>query len=91
MDAKRITLNFILSPINISAVLTSKIETKDVDPIYILLYGIFNTLIVSGFIFLLLERFYDTNTAFLSIGLYLTITFLLGFILGYVDQIFEMY
>lgn len=90
MDAQRITLNFVLSPTNITGVLSGKIQTKGVDPIPVILYAFFNTLVISVLMFLSIERFYDRNVALMCIGVYLIITILLGLILGIVDQVFDL-
>jgi len=89
MDAGRITMNFLLSPVNISGLLSKKIKTKGLDPIPILLYAILNTVIVTGFLFLLMNKFYDNKVALLCMGVYLLIGILLGLFLGIVDQIFD--
>lgn len=86
MDSERITLNFILSPTNISGLLTSKVETKGLDPVPILLYAFLNSVIMSVFIYLLINQFYDRKLALLCVGVYLIVTFLLGVIFGIVDQ-----
>jgi len=89
MDAKRITVNFIFSPTNIGGILSSKVQTKGIDPVPIFLYSILNTVIISGLIFLLISYFSEKNLALLGIAGYLVITFLLGIIVGTVDQILD--
>ena len=87
MNNKQITFNFLLAPANISGALTNKIDSNVIDPIEYFLYNIFNSLFVMTFIYILFERFYDASTGFLSLGVYLIMTFLLGIIVGTVNQI----
>ena len=79
-------MNFLLSPVNISGVLSKKVKTRGIDPIPILLYAIFNTSIVVGFLYLLIDKLYEKKVALLCIGVYLLISILLGLIFGIVDQ-----
>lgn len=90
MDAQRITMNFILSPTNIAGIMSGSIETKGVDPIPVMLYAFFNTVLVCALIFLTMERFYERRVALMCIGVYLVVTILLGFIMGIVDQVFNL-
>src|SRR3989344_273620 len=64
MDARRITMNFLLSPVNISGILSNKIKMRSIDPVPILLYAFFNTFIISSFIFLLMNKYYDDKSSF---------------------------
>ena len=89
MDARRITMNFLLSPVNISGILSNKIKMRSIDPVPILLYAFFNTFIISSFIFLLMNKYYDDKSSLLFVVAYILISVLLGLIIGVVDQIFN--
>jgi uncharacterized membrane protein len=88
MDSKRITLNFLLAPMNISAFAAGKVETKLRDPVHIVLYNIINTIIVSGFIYYLFSQFYEQKVGLLMTGIYLFTLISVGFTIGSVDQVF---
>ena len=58
MNYRSVTLHFLLAPANITGVLTNKIETKDNDPLEILLFNSINSLITISFIYLLFGEDY---------------------------------
>ena len=88
MDARYVTLNFLLAPANLTGVLTNKVALKDSDPISILVYTSINALVTSGFIYLLFHVFHDKYFGFVVTGGYLLLTSLLGLVIGTVDQAF---
>lgn len=89
MKNKSITLNFILSPVNITAILTKKVLTKNIDPVDIFLFSGLNTLIVSTYIYLIFLHLYDKKLGIFIVSCYFLITCLMGIVLGSVDQIFN--
>lgn len=90
MNFKNVTLNFLLAPVNLSAVLTNKIQTKKQDPIEILLFNFINSVITASFIYLLFHVFHDKYFGFVIAGMYLLLTTMIGLMVGTVDQAFYL-
>jgi len=91
MDAQRITYNFVFAPANFSSILSSKVKTKGLDPIPILLYTFINISVMTGFLFLFMKQFYDDKFAMFSVGAYVLLTSFMGVMIGTVDQIFGLF
>ena len=90
MDTKYVTMNFLLAPANISGILTNKIETENQDPMEILLFNAINSAIMISFIYLIFHVFHDKYFGFAMAGVYAFLTFMIGMVVGTVDQAFYL-
>ena len=88
--SRYITYNFLLAPTNITGILTNKIDTKDNDPLELLLYNSINALITLSFIYLVFATFHDKYFGFVLTGVYASVTCLIGLVVGTVDQAFYL-
>lgn len=88
MNTKKVTFNFLLAPANLAGYLTYKENSKDEDPIEILLFNLLNTLITTSFIYLLFHVFHDKYFGFALSGVYLLLTVMIGLVVGTVNQAF---
>lgn len=90
MNARYVTMNFLLAPTNLSAILTNKDDTKNNDPVEILLFNALNAFITTSFIYLLFHVFHDKYFGFVLAACYLLITIMIGLVVGTVDQAFYL-
>lgn len=90
MDSRYVTMNFLLAPTNLTGVLTNKIDTKNHDPMEILLFNSLNSLIMISFVYMLFHVFHDKYFGFVVTGMYIIITMFIGLMVGTVDQAFYL-